>query len=136
MSNLHKIFVNLPVKDLPSTMAFFKALGYSFNPQFTDENAACLVLGDDIFVMLLAEPFFKTFIARDIADTSRVAEMILSLSVDSRQAVDDLVSKALAAGGYPSKPANDLGFMYSWSFLDRDGHHWEVFYMDPAHLQQ
>ncbi len=135
MANLHKIFVNLPVQDLPRSMEFFKALGYTFNMQFTDERAACLVLGDDIFVMLLVKKFFKDFITNEVADSKQVAEAIISLSADSRDSVDALVSKALAAGGSPSKEPNDMGFMYTRSFLDPDGHHWEMFYMDPSHLQ-
>ena len=135
MSNLHKIFVNLPVQDLSRSMAFFKALGYTFNMQFTNEDGACLALGDDIFVMLVGKPFFKSFITNDIADSKQVAEVIISLSVNSREAVEALVDKALAAGGSPSKEPNDMGFMYNRSFLDPDGHHWEVFYMDPNHVQ-
>ena len=135
MANLHKIFVNLPVLDLPRSMDFFQTLGYTFNKQFTDEKAACLVLGDDIFVMLLVKTFFKGFITNEVADANQVAEMIISLSVDNRAAVDALVNKALMAGGSPSKEPNDMGLMYNWSFLDPDGHHWEVFYMDPSHVQ-
>ena len=135
MANLHKIFVNLPVQNLPRTMDFFRSLGYRFNMQFTDENAACLVLGDDIYVMLLGKPFFKGFITNEVADAKQVAEAIISLSVDSRDAADALADKALAAGGSPSKEPSDLGFMYSRSFLDPDGHHWEVFYMDPSHVK-
>lgn len=135
VANFHKIFVNMPVQDLTRAMNFFRALGYTFNSQFTDEKAACLVLGDDIFVMLLVKPFFKGFITNEIADARLVAEAIISLSVDSRDAVDALVDKALASGGSPSKEPSDLGFMYSKSFLDPDGHHWEVFFMEPSHLQ-
>jgi len=135
MSNLNKIFVNLPVQDLSRSMDFFKALGYTFNMQFTNEDGACLVLGDDIFVMLIAKPFFKSFITNEIADSKQVAEVILSLSVSSREAVEALADKALAAGGSPSKEPSDMGFMYNRSFLDPDGHHWEVFYMDPNHVQ-
>lgn len=135
MANLHKIFVNLPVQDLTRSMNFFRALGYTFNMQFTDEKAACLVLGDDIFVMLLLRKFFKGFITNEVADAKEVAEAILSLSADSRDAVDALADKALTAGGSPSKEPSDLGFMYGRSFLDPDGHHWEVFYMDPNHLE-
>jgi len=135
MSNLHKIFVNLPVQNLSRSMDFFKALGYSFNMQFTNEDGACLVLGDDIFVMLVVKPFFKSFITNDVADSKQVAEVIISLSVNSREAVEALADKALAAGGSPSKEPSDMGFMYTRSFLDPDGHHWEVFYMDPNHVQ-
>ena len=135
MSNLHKIFINLPVQDLSRSMEFFRALGYTFNMQFTNESGACLVLGDDIFIMLVVKPFFKSFITNDIADSKQVAEVILSLSVSSREAVETLVDKALVAGGSTSKEPNDMGFMYNRSFLDPDGHHWEVFYMDPSHVQ-
>jgi uncharacterized protein len=135
MANLHKIFLNLPVQDLPRSMDFFRTLGYTFNMQFTDEHAACLVLGDDIFVMLVIKPVFKDFITNEVANAKKVAEAIISLSVESRDAVDVLVGKALAAGGALSKEPNDMGFMYSRSFLDPDGHHWEAFYMDPSHLQ-
>lgn len=135
MANLHKIFVNLPVQDLKRSMEFFSALGYTFNKQFTDEHAACLVLGDDIFVMLLVKPFFKDFITNEVAEAKQVTEAIISLSVDNREAVDALRSKALAVGGLPSNEPIDMGFMYSRSFLDPDGHHWEVFYMDPSHMQ-
>jgi uncharacterized protein len=131
MANLHKIFINLPVQDLPRSMDFFRALGYTFNMQFTDDNAACLVLGDDIFVMLLVKLFFKGFITNEVADVKQVAEVIISLSADSRAAADALADRALAAGGSPSKESNDMGFMYTRSFLDPDGHHWEVFYMEP-----
>lgn len=134
MPNLHKIFVNLPVQDLKRSIDFFIALDYTFNMQFTNEDGACLVLGDDIFVMLVTKPFFKTFITNDVADSNQVAEVIISLSVDSREAVEALVDKALAAGASPSKEPNDMGFMFTRSFLDPDGHHWEVFYMDPNHL--
>lgn len=135
MANLHKMFINLPVQDLPRAMDFFRALGYTFNSKFTDEKGACLVLGDDIFVMLLVKPFFKGFITNEVADAGKTAEMILALSADTRTAVDTLVDNALAAGGSPSKEPSDMGFMYSRSFLDPDGHHWEVFYMDPSHVQ-
>lgn len=135
MANLHKMFVNLPVQDLTRSMDFFRALGYTFNKEFTDEKGACLVLGDDIFVMLLVKPFFKGFITNEVADATRTSEMIIALSADTRAAVDVLVDNALAAGGSPSKETSDMGFMYSRSFLDPDGHHWEVFYMDPSHVQ-
>lgn len=135
MANLYKIFINLPVQDLVRSMKFFRALGYTFNMQFTNEDGACLVLGDDIFVMLVTKPFFKTFITNDIADSKQVAEVILSLSVNSREEVETLVDKALTVGGSPSKEPSDMGFMYNRSFLDPDGHHWEVFYMDPNHVQ-
>jgi len=131
-----KIFVNLPVKDLGKSIDFFTALGFSFNPQFTDENAGCLVISDDIYAMLLVESFFKSFTKKDIADATKTTEAIVALGVESRERVDELVDKALAAGGLPSNDTNDQGFMYGRSFQDPDGHLWEVFYMDPAAVQQ
>jgi predicted lactoylglutathione lyase len=130
-----KIFVNLPVKDLGKSIDFFTKLGYSFNPQFTDDNAGCLVISDDIYAMLLTEPFFKTFTKKNIADATTSTEVIVALGVESRQRVDELVEKALAAGGQPANDTDDQGFMYGRSFQDPDGHIWEVFYMDPAAVQ-
>ena len=126
-----QLFVNLPVKDLDKTVEFFTALGFSFNPDFTDENATCMIINDDAFVMLLVENYFKTFTSKPIADAS-TTEAILSFSVGSREAVDELVRTALTAGGTPSEEAQDYGFMYTHSFQDPDGHLWEVFWMDPA----
>ncbi|MFW6692719.1 VOC family protein [Streptomyces sp. MAR4 CNX-425] len=128
----HKIFVNLPVKDLDRSRAFFTALGYNFNENFTDENATCLVITDDIYAMLLTEPFFKGFTKKEIADATTTTEAILALSADSRAAVDEIVDKALTAGGAVANEPNDQGFMYGRSFLDPDGHQWEIFWMDPA----
>jgi predicted lactoylglutathione lyase len=104
----------------------------SFNPDFTDENATCMIVNDGAYVMLLVEGYFKTFISKGIADTGSAAEAIVAFSVDSRDAVDDTMRKALAAGGTPSQEAQDYGFMYNHSFQDPDGHLWEVFWMDPA----
>src|SRR5678816_2782316 len=106
-----KIFVNLPVKDLERSKAFYTALGYSFNPQFTDANAGCLVISEDIYAMLLVEPFFKGFTKREIADTAKGNEVIVALTADSKEEVDRLVDKALASGGSPSMETNDQGFM-------------------------
>jgi predicted lactoylglutathione lyase len=117
-------------------MDFFTNLGYSFNKQFTDENAACLVISDDIYAMLLVEPFFKTFTKKDISDATKTTEAIIALGLDSRAQVDDLADKALAAGGSASNDTNDQGFMYTRSFSDLDGHLWELFYMDPASINQ
>lgn len=130
------MFVNLPVRDLKRSMAFFAALGFDFNPQFTDEKAACMVVSDDAFVMLLSEPFFRTFTKREPCDTSRHTEGLFALSCESRAEVDDLVKKAVAAGGTHAMEAQDHGFMYGWSFYDLDGHHWEVLWMDPKAVQQ
>jgi predicted lactoylglutathione lyase len=127
-----KIFVNLPVKDLGKSTEFFTKLGYSFDQQFSDENAGCLVISDDIYAMLLVEPFFKSFTKKDIVDATTSTEAILCLGVESRQRVDELVDKALAAGGLPSNDTMDQGFMYGRSFQDLDGHLWEVMYMDAA----
>lgn len=131
-----KIFVNLPVKDLDKSMDFFSKLGFSFNQQFCDENAACLVISDDIYAMLLVKPFFKTFTNKEVADASKVTEVLVALSAESRAGVDDHVNKALAAGGQETKPATDYGFMYQRSFSDLDGHEWEIVWMDPAHVQK
>ncbi len=130
-----QIFVNLPVRDLVRSQAFFTQLGYGFNPQFTDDNAGCMVISDDIFVMLLVAPFFQGFTDKPIADTRSHAAAIIALSAESRAAVDALVGKALAAGGREPMPPRDYGFMYQRGFEDLDGQLWEVLYMDPAHLQ-
>lgn len=127
-----QIYVNLPVKNLDKSKAFFAALGYTFNPQFTNENGACMVVSDAIYVMLLAEPFFQTFTKKTIVDATKSTEVLVCLSVDSRAAVDDLVAKAVAAGGVASNPAQDHGFMYIRGFGDLDGHLWELAYMDPS----
>jgi uncharacterized protein len=132
----NQIFVNLPVKDLNKSIAFFTELGFDFNAQFTDDKATCMVINDNIFVMLLVESFFKTFIKKDIADASATTEVILALSAKSRGEVDELVHKALAAGGTASNDPIDHGFMYSWSFQDIDGHLWELVYMDESAVQQ
>ena len=131
-----KIYVNIPVKDLKKSVDFFIRLGFEFNPQFTDENATCMIIGDDSFVMLLAEDFFTTFTQKKVSDATTQTEAILGLSADSRDGVDDLVDKALAAGGQPSKEPMDGDGMYSRSFQDLDGHLWEVIYMDPSALGQ
>jgi len=131
-----KIFVNLPVKDLAKSREFFSRLGYSFNAQFSDENAACLVISDDIFAMLLREPFFKSFTKKEIADSRTSTETMIALSADSRARVDELTDKALAAGGTPAGETQDHGFMYGRAFYDLDGHHWEVVWMDPAAIEQ
>lgn len=131
-----KIFVNLPVRDLDKSIGFFNQLGFPVNPQFTDENAACLVFSEDIYAMLLVEPFFTNFTKKSIVDAKKGTEAILSLGVESRQRVDELVEKALAAGGESSSEAMDEGSMYMRSFQDLDGHIWEVLYMDPAALKE
>ncbi|KQP53236.1 VOC family protein [Methylobacterium sp. Leaf106] len=129
---MRMIFVNLPVKDLEASKTFFGALGFTFNPAFTDENAACMVVSDRIFVMLLTEARFRDFITGDICDASKATEVLTCLSCESRQDVDDTLAKALAAGAKPWKPNMDYGFMYGCSFQDPDGHVWELMHMDPA----
>ena len=130
-----QIFVNLPVKDLPKSKVFFEALGYSFNPQFTDENAACLVISDTIYAMLLAEDFFKRFTSKEIVDAKKSTEVLVCLSTESRAEVDDLVRKAVAAGGRIYNEPQDHGFMYGHGFEDLDGHQWELAFMEPSHVQ-
>ncbi|HWL71291.1 MAG TPA: VOC family protein [Geminicoccus sp.] len=127
-----KIFVNLPVKDLDRSMAFFRSLGFDFNPQFTDETAACMVIADDIFAMLLTEPKFREFTPKQICDTRTSTEVLIALSRDSREAVDQMVAAAVAGGGSTYSEPKDHGFMYYHAFSDLDGHNWEVVYMDPA----
>lgn len=130
-----KIFVNLAVADLQRSVAFFTALGFTFNAQFTDESATCMVISDHIYAMLLVEERFKTFTARQPCPTATHTEAFLALSCDSRAEVEKLVHTALAHGGRPAMPAQDLGFMFGWSFYDPDGHHWEPFWMDPMAMQ-
>lgn len=131
-----KIFVNLPVKDLTKSTAFFTELGFSFNPQFSDENAGCMVISDDIYAMLLVEPFFKAFTKKEIVDATKSTEAILALGVESRQRVDELADTAIEAGGQPANDPMDEGFMYGRSFQDLDGHIWEVMHMDETAAQQ
>jgi len=127
-----KIFLNLPVRDLKRSIEFFTRLGFSFNPQFTDENAACMIVSEEAFVMLLVEARFKDFTRKQICDTRSQTEGIFALSADSRAEVDELVKTAITAGGTHAADPIDHGFMYGWSFHDLDGHHWEVVYMDPS----
>ena len=126
-----KIFVNLPIKDMERSQAFFRALGFSFNQQFTNEQGACMVVAEDIFVMLLVEPFFQTFIKKPIADAKKSTEVLVCLSCESRDEVDALVKKAIAAGGTAPNAIQDHGFMYAHGFEDLDGHVWELVWMDP-----
>jgi predicted lactoylglutathione lyase len=127
-----KIFVNLPVKDLNNTIDFFTKLGFKFNPQFTDENATCMIVGEDIFVMLLVEKFFKTFTKKEICDTSKDTEVIVALSVESREKVDQMINKAVESGGKESREPQDHGWMYGRSFEDINKHLWEIIYMDES----
>jgi predicted lactoylglutathione lyase len=125
-----KIFVNLSVKNLQASMEFFGKLGFQFNEKFTNENAACLVISENIYAMLLTESFFQTFTTKEIADTTKTIEVINALSLESREAVDELMEKVIAASGTEARESQDLGFMYTRSFEDPDGHTWELFYMD------
>jgi len=133
-----KLIVNLPVRDLAQATRFFAAMGFSFNERLANENINALVINDDSYVLLVVESFFKTITQqakKSIADAT-TSEAILQLGVDSRQQVDALVDKALAAGGQPAREPNDQGFLYGRSFQDLDGHLWDVFYMDLAALQE
>lgn len=127
-----QIFVNLPVKDLKRSVAFFTRLGYTFNPQFTDDNATCMILGDNLFVMLLTEPFFKSFNDKEITDTRKANEVLTCVACDSRQQVDELVARARAAGAAVPRQAQDHGFMYAHGYEDLDGHTWELVHMTGA----
>nr|WP_150960586.1 VOC family protein [Aneurinibacillus sp. XH2] len=126
------IFVNLPVKDLQKSIDFFTALGFEFNAQFTDDKATCMVIHDNIFAMLLVESRFKDFTKKEIADATQSTEAIIALSAESREQVDEMVNRALAAGGKQTNEPMDHGFMYQRSFEDLDGHLWEVMYMDAS----
>ncbi|MFF1719601.1 VOC family protein [Streptomyces sviceus] len=129
------IFVNLPVNDLDASKKFFTELGYSINPQFSDDNAASVVISDTIVAMLLTKPFYATFTKKEIADATKTSEVLVALSAESRAKVDELVDKALAVGGTPAGETQVHGFMYGRSFDDPDGHTWEVVWMDPAAIQ-
>jgi len=129
---MRMIFLNLPVKDLEASKGFFSELDFEFNPDFSDDNAACMIVDENIFVMLLVEERFKDFINGEIADATSTTEAITCLSADSKQQIDDTVAKAIAAGGKPWKPAMDEGPMYGASFQDLDGHVWELMYMEQS----
>ncbi len=131
-----KIFVNLAVRDLKKSMDFFTKLGFEFNLKFTDDKAACMIISEEAFVMLLGEPFFRTFTKREVCDTTKQTEGLFALSCTSRAEVDEMVKKAVAAGGKHAMDPQDHGFMYGWSFYDLDDHHWEVLWMDPKVAEQ
>jgi predicted lactoylglutathione lyase len=131
-----KIFVNLPVKDLNKTIEFFTKLGFTFNPQFTDENATCMIVGEDIFVMLLVEKFFKIFTKKEICDTTKDTEVIIALSAESREKVDQMINKVIETGGRESREPQDHGWMYGRSFQDINGHLWEIIYMDESAVKK
>jgi uncharacterized protein len=131
-----KIFVNLPVNDLKKSIDFFSKLGFSFNPQFTDEKATCMIISENIFAMLLTKPFFKTFTKKEIIDAQKGTEVLLALDAESRAKVEEMVKKAVTAGGSIYMPPQDHGWMYQHSFADLDGHQWEILYMDESAIPQ
>lgn len=131
-----KIFINLPVQHLQKSVDFFTQLGFKFDDQFTDETATCMIVSQDIFVMLLTHDKFKTFTPNDICDATQSTEVLLCLSAESRAAVDDMVRKAVAAGGKTYNEPQDHGFMYGHGFQDLDGHIWEIMYMEPDVVNQ
>jgi len=130
------IFVNLPVKGLPKTKEFFGKLGFKFNAQFTDETGACMIVSENAYVMLLTHPKFKEFAPNAVADATKCAEVLVAFSCENRGRVDELVAKAVAAGGRTYTKPKDYGFMYGHDFQDLDGHVWEVFYMDRSAVKQ
>ena len=130
-----QVFMNLAVKDLEKSKAFFSYLGYTFNPQFSNESGACMIISDTIYTMLLTEDFFKGFTEKPIADAKKTTEVLIALSMESREEVDNIVRKAVEAGGRIYREPQDHGFMYAHFFEDLDGHQWEPFYMDPNHVQ-
>ena len=130
-----RIFVNLPVKDLNRAVEFFTKLGFKFNPQFKDKNATCMIINEDIFVMLLVEEFFKTFTKKEICNTSKNIEAIIALSAESRENVDEMINKAIEAGGIEPRKPRDHGWMYDRAFEDIDGHLWEITYMNKSSLK-
>ena len=131
-----QVFINLPVADLPKSIAFFKALGFSYNPQFTDDSGACIIVSETIYVMLATHTRFRDFTPKAVCDTSKAVEVLLNLKCESRDEVDDLVAKALAAGGSTYDKPEDLGFMYSHSFVDPDGHGWGLFHLSDMPVQK
>lgn len=127
-----QIFVNLPVKDLKKSMEFFTQLGFTYNMQFTDDKAACMIISENIYVMLLVEKFFQTFTKKDISDATKTTEVLIAIDASSRQEVDEMVKKAVEAGGSIYKEPQDHGWMYFHSFADLDGHQWEIGFMDES----
>lgn len=131
-----KIFVNLPVNNLNQSIEFFTQLGFNFNPQFTDETATCMIVSEDIYVMLLTHDKFKTFTPKAICDATKSTEVLLCLSFESREKVDEMVHKAVSAGGTTYNEPQDHGFMYAHGFQDLDGHIWELMFMEPSAIDQ
>ena len=133
---INQIFLTLPVADLPKSVAFFKALGFQHNPQFSDDTAACIVINDSTCVMLGTHEKFRSFTPKAVCDTSQAVEVLISLSCDTRERVDELVAKALANGATTYDQPEDLGFMYSHSFVDLDGHGWGLLHLKAAQTEQ
>lgn len=133
---VRSLFVNLPVKDLRASVDYFTKLGFGFDSRYTDQNAACLIIGDNMYAMLLAEPFFTSFTKKQITDSRRSSEVILALAVDSRSKVDNLVDRALELGGKKSNEPVEQPWMYGRSFQDLEGHIWEVFFMDQSKFEE
>jgi uncharacterized protein len=131
-----KIFVNLPVKNLNRSVEFFTKLGFSFDKQFTDETATCMIVSENIFVMLLTEEKFQTFTPKEICDAKKYTEVLVALSLESRAKVDQMVAKALAGGGSTYNEPQDHGFMYAHGFQDLDGHIWELVYMESTEVKE
>lgn len=132
----HKLFVNIPVSDLQRSIIFYEALGFNFNTQFTDASGTCMLVGEDAYIMLLTRERFVSFSHAPLGDPKKETNTLYTISVDSRAAVDEMVRKAVAAGGSPHVDPEDHGFMYDWSFHDPDGHAWGVFWMDPAMVKE
>lgn len=131
-----KIFLNLPVKDLNRSIAFFTQLGFSFNPKFTNEKGTCLVIEENINVMLLVEEFYQTFTHKEICNTATTSEVLISISLESRDKVDEMIGKVIKAGGSEYRETKDYGWMYQRTFLDIDGHQWEIFFMDESQIPE
>lgn len=129
---ISKLFINLPVQDLQKSIGFFTQLGFTFNPQFTDETGTCMIISDTMFAMLLTHEKFQTFTNKDIADAEQTTEVLLALEVESREKVDEIITKAVEAGGSIYRQPEDHGWMYERSFADLDGHQWEIFFMDAS----
>jgi len=131
-----RIFVNLPVKDLQKSIDFFTKVGFSFNPQFTDDKATCMIIGENIFAMLLVEERFKDFTKKPISDATKATEVLIALDAESREQVDEMISAAVKAGGSIYTDPQDYGWMYSHCFADLDGHQWEFLYMDESAIPE
>jgi len=130
------LFLNLPVADLPASRAFFDTLGFSFDEKFCDEQAACMVVSDQAYVMLLQRDRFAEFVAKPLANARQATALTVAVSAESREAVDAFAETALTAGATPAKDPQEYGFMYQRSFHDLDGHLWEVMWMDPVAAEQ